>query len=322
MQVLERFLRVFGVPGSQIPEGVDERAEIYRNLLAGWKVLVVLDDAAGESQVSPLLPGNGAAAMMITSRSRLAGLAGAPHIEVNVFDADRSLDLLGHIVGAERVQAEPEAAAAVAAHCGHLPLALRIAGARLAARPHWKIQQLAERLADETRRLDELRHGDMGIRPSIAHLRQRRRAGAAAVPSAALLDLPHFSGWLSAVLIDEPLARAEDLLDDLVSAQLIEITGGGSGVYSQYRFHDLVRVFARERLAVEESAAERKAALERALGALLYLADQAHCRYYGGDYLRIEATRRAGRCPDAWWSSWSPTPWRGTSANVPRWCRG
>lgn len=167
---------------------------------------------------------------------------------------------------------------------------LRIAGARLAARPHWKIQQLAERLADETRRLDELRHGDMGIRPSISLTydsagEQARRL----FRRLALLDLPHCSGWLSAAFIDEPLARAEDLLDELVSAQLIQITGGGSGVYSQYRFHDLIRVFARERLAVEESAAERKAAHERALGALLYLADQAHCRYYGGDYVRIRS---------------------------------
>jgi DNA-binding SARP family transcriptional activator len=290
MQVLERFLRAFGVPGSQIPEGLDERAEVYRNLLADRKVLVVLDDAASESQVSPLLPGNSAAAVMITSRRRLAGLAGATHIEVNVFDADRSLDLLAHIVGAERVRAEPEAAAAVADHCGHLPLALRIGGARLAARPHWRIRQLAERLADETRRLDELRHGDMGIRPSISLTyesvgEQARRL----FRRLALLDLPYFSSWLSAVLIDEPLARAEDLLDDLVSAQLIEITGSGSGVDSQYRCHDLIRVFARERLAVEESAAERKAALERALGALLYLADEAHRRYYGGDYVRIQS---------------------------------
>jgi DNA-binding SARP family transcriptional activator/predicted negative regulator of RcsB-dependent stress response len=284
MQVLERFLRAFGVPGSQIPEGLDERAEVYRNLLADRKVLVVLDDAATESQVSPLLPGTPGAAVIISSRSRLAGLPGAIHVEMNVFDADRSLDLLVHIVGAERVKAEPDAAAEVAGHCGHLPLALRIAGARLAARPHWRIQQLADRLADETRRLDELRHGDMGIRPSISltyestseHARQLFRR-------LALLDLPVFSGWLGSVLIDQPLADAEDLLDDLVSAQLVEITSNGSGVHSQYHFHDLIRVFARERLAVEESAAERRAALQRALGALLYVADRADRQFFGGD---------------------------------------
>ena len=112
MQVLERFLRALGVPGSQMPEGLDERAEVYRNLLADRKVLVVLDDAVSESQVSPLLPGSGAAAVIITSRSRLAGLAGAAHVEVDVFDADKSLDLLARIAGSERVHAQSEAAAA------------------------------------------------------------------------------------------------------------------------------------------------------------------------------------------------------------------
>jgi predicted ATPase len=80
MQVLERFLRALGVPGPQIPEGLDERAEVYRNLLAGRRILVVLDDAASESQVSPLLPGSGGAAVLVTSRTRLAGLPGVTRI--------------------------------------------------------------------------------------------------------------------------------------------------------------------------------------------------------------------------------------------------
>jgi DNA-binding SARP family transcriptional activator len=290
MQVLERFLRALGVPGSQIPDGLDERAEIYRNLLADRKVLVVLDDALSESQVSPLLPGNGAAAVIVTSRSRLAGLAGAVHIEVNVFDADKSLDLLARIAGINRVQAQSEAAASVAERCGHLPLALRIAGARLAVRQHRSMQQLVERLEDETGRLDELRHGDMGIRSNISLTYDSASEQAKRLfRRLALLELPVFSGWVSAALLDQPLGYAEDLLGDLVSAQLIETTGTGCGVQSQYRFHELIRVFARERLAAEEPAAERKAALERALGALLYLAEQARHRYYGGGYVRIHS---------------------------------
>jgi DNA-binding SARP family transcriptional activator len=290
MQVLERFLRALGVPGSQIPEGLDERAEVYRNLLAGRRMLVVLDDAVGESQILPLLPGSGAAAVVITSRSRLAGLAGATHVEVNVLDAGTSLDLLARIVGSARVKTQTQAAAAVAGQCGHLPLALRIAGARLAARPHWGIQQLADRLADETRRLDELRHGDLGVRASIS-LTYEHTSGQARrlLRRLALLEMPVFSGWLSAALLDQPLAPAEDVLDELVNAQLAETTGTGTGVYSQYRLHELVRVFARERLAAEEPAAEQTAAVERALGALLYLAEQAHIRYYGGDYFRMQS---------------------------------
>jgi DNA-binding SARP family transcriptional activator/tetratricopeptide (TPR) repeat protein len=288
IQVLERFLRVLGVPGTQIPEGMDERAELYRNLVSDRKVLVVLDDAAGESQVLPLLPGKGNAAVIVTSRSRLAGLAGALRLEVDVFDADKSLDLLSRIVGASRVQQQAEAAQAVAEHCGHLPLALRIAGARLVACPHWSIRRLVERLADETRRLDELRYGDMGIRPSISLTYDTASEDARRLfRRLALLDMPVFSGWLCAALLDEALPEAEDLLDDLVSAQLVD-TIDGTGGYSQYRFHDLIRVFARERLAAEESAADRQAALDRALGALLFLAEEARSRFYSGAYLRIQ----------------------------------
>jgi DNA-binding SARP family transcriptional activator len=280
--ILERFLRALGVAGSQLPEGLDERAEMYRSLLAGRKVLVVLDDAASESQVTPLLPGSHTAAVIITSRSRLAGLAGASRVEVGALEAGKSLELLARIAGAERVQAQPAEAAAVAAWCGHLPLALRVAGARLAARPHWSVGQLAGRLADETRRLDELRHGDMAVRPSISlsydnSSEEARRL----LRRLALMDQPVFSGWLAAALLDETAEHAEDLLDELVSAQLIETTASASGRYGQYRFHDLIRAFARERLTADDGPADREAALERALGALLYLAEEAHRAFFG-----------------------------------------
>jgi tetratricopeptide (TPR) repeat protein len=289
-RVLERFLRVLGVPGSQLPEGLDERAEVYRTLLADRKVLVVLDDAASESQVSPLLPGTGSAGVIITSRSRLAGLPGAVRVEVPAFDLSKSLDLLSRIAGPARVAGEPGAAAEVAGRCGHLPLALRIAGARLAARPHWSVQRMADRLTDETRRLDELSHGDLGIRPSISlsyeGISERARR---LFRRLALVEAPDLSGWLSSVLIDEPAEQTEDLLDELASAHLVEIGDGGSDVHNRYRFHDLIREFARERLAEEEPSAERMAAVERALGALQYVADAAHCGYYGGDYVRIRS---------------------------------
>jgi DNA-binding SARP family transcriptional activator len=288
MQVLERFLRVLGLPGSQLPEGLDARAEVYRDLIAGRKLLVVLDDAAGESQVVPLLPGGGDAAVLVTSRTRLAGLPGAQHIEVDVFDEDKSVDLLTRIIGPERVRVEPAAAMVVTELCGHLPLALRIAGARLAARPHWSIGHLEERLTDETRRLDELEHSGMGIRANISL--SYESAGEAArrlLRRLALLELPVFSRWVSAALLDQPPLEAGDLLDELVNAQLIEVVG--TGLQSQYQFHDLIRVFARERLAAEEPVAERMAALERVLGALLHLAEEAHRHYHGGDYLLLRS---------------------------------
>ena len=289
-QVLERFIRAFGVPDAQVPDGVDERAEMYRNLIADRQVLVLLDDAASESQLLPLLPGSATAGVVVTSRRRLTGIAGALRVEMDVFAAENSVDLLARIAGAARVQGQAEAVAAVAAHCGHLPLALRIAGARLAARPHWSVQHLADRLTDEVNRLDELRHGDMGIRPSISITydsvgEQERKL----FRRLALLDMPVLSGWLGAALLDQSLDVAEDLLDDLVNAQLIEVAASGSGLDSQYRFHDLIRVFARERLVAEEQVSERRGALERALGALLYLAEEARSRYYGGNYARFQS---------------------------------
>ncbi|WP_214416975.1 AfsR/SARP family transcriptional regulator [Sphaerisporangium fuscum] len=290
MQVLERFLRVLGVSGTAIPDDLEERAEMYRALLADRRILIVLDDAGSESQVLPLLPGNPASAVVITSRSRLAGLAGAVHVDVDVLDSDQSVNLLSRIAGIERVQSEIEAAEALAELCGHLPLALRIAGARLSARPHWSVEQLVSRLEDETRRLDELKHGEMGIRASISLTYDSVGEDARRLfRRLTLLDSQIFSGWVSAALLDQPLADAEDLLDDLADAQLIETTGPGHGVHSQYRFHDLIRVFARERLAAEESPAERNAALRRVLGGLLFLAEAAHRREYGGDYVQIHS---------------------------------
>ncbi|MFF5209706.1 BTAD domain-containing putative transcriptional regulator [Streptosporangium sp. NPDC000396] len=286
MQVLERFLRVLGVPGTALPDGLEERAEMYRALLADRRMLIVLDDAGNESQVLPLFPGNPASAVIITSRSRLAGLAGAAHIDVEVFDSNQSMDLLSRIAGADRVQSEAESAAALAELCGQLPLALRIAGARLSARPHWSIEQLVGRLEDETRRLDELKHGDMGIRASISLTYESVSDDARRLfRRLAILDSQIFSAWISSALLDQPLPDAQDLLDDLADAQLVETTGVGRGVHTQYRFHDLIRVFARERLAAEESATERSAALGRVLGGLLFLAEAARRREYGADIL-------------------------------------
>ena len=298
-QVLERFLRALGVPGPQVPDGLDERAEAYRNLLADRRMLVVLDDAASESQVLPLLPGSGSAAVLVTSRGTLAGLAGVTRIQVDVFEARQSLELFGRIAGSGRVRAQPEAAAMVTGQCGHLPLALRIAGGRLAVRPHWDVRQLAERLADQARRLDELELGEFGMRASIslsyaaADERARRL-----LRRLALLEVPVFSGWLSAALLDQPPAAADDVLDELVSARLIEPVGTDSAAYSQYRFHDLIRLFARERLVAEESAAEQRAALERALGALLYLGEEARGRLLDSSYMRLDPSALRWPLPD------------------------
>jgi DNA-binding SARP family transcriptional activator/uncharacterized protein HemY len=297
MHVLERFLRVLGVPGAAMPDGLEERAETHRALLANRRMLLVLDDAASESQILPLLPGNPTCAVIVTSRSRLSGLAGAIHVDVDVFDPGQSTELLARIAGAERVPPDDGAAMALAEFCGHLPLALRIAGARLAARPHWSVEQLVGRLEDETRRLDELQHGDMGVRASISLTYDNTDEDARRLfRRLAILDSQFYSAWSGAALLDKPVEVAQDLMDDLADAQLVEITGTGRGVHTQYRLHDLIRVFARERLVVEEPTAERHAALARALGALLFIAEAARRREYG-DYVPVRSAARRWPLP-------------------------
>jgi DNA-binding SARP family transcriptional activator/tetratricopeptide (TPR) repeat protein len=297
-QVLERFLRVLGVPGAGIPQGLEERAEMYRDLLSDRKMLIVLDNAGNEDHVLPLLPGTPHSAVLITSRGRLAGLPGATHVDLDVFDSRHSMELLSRIAGT-RVGQEAEAAAELAALCGHLPLALRIAGARLSARPHWSVGQLVERLENEARRLDELKHSGMGIRASISLTYDSMGDDARRLfRLLAILDFPHFAGWVGAALLDRTFTEAEDLLDDLADAQLIETVGTGNGVHSHYRFHDLIRVFARERLAAEETNAERQSALERVLGALLWISERAHQGVYGGDYLVLHSDAHRWPVPD------------------------
>jgi len=166
-EVLADLLRALGVAGSAIPDGLGERARRYRSRLAGRRVLVVLDNAADEAQVRPLLPGDPGCAVLVTSRARLAALEGAHTVDLDVLDPDQAVRLLGKIAGLQRVTAEPDHARAIVRRCGFLPLAIRIAGARLAARPHWPLAHLADQLADTRRRLDVLTIGDLDVRASV-----------------------------------------------------------------------------------------------------------------------------------------------------------
>ncbi|WP_345633090.1 AfsR/SARP family transcriptional regulator [Rugosimonospora acidiphila] len=290
MQILERFLRTLGVPGTAMPDGLEERAELYRALLSDRRMLIVLDNVEGESQVLPLLPGHRNSAVLITSQSRLSGIPGVEHVDLDVFDSRQSVELLSRIVGTNRVSAEPAAATALAELCGHLPLALRIAGARMATRLNWGMDQLVERLHNETRRLDELKHGGMAIRASLSLAYDAIDDEAKRLfRLLAVVDFPAFSGWVGAALLDVSLPDAQDLLDELTDAQLVDATGTGFGMQSQYRFHDLIRIFARERLVEEEPVGNRNEALGRVLGGLLFLSSEAHQRIYGGGFLQLKS---------------------------------
>jgi len=167
-EVLAGSLRELGVAGADIPEGIDERARMYRAHLAGQRVLVILDNTADEAQVRPLLPGSPECAVLVTSRSRMAALAGTTAVPLDLMSPAQATDLLTAIIGRARAPAEPDALAEIAHLCGFLPLALRIAGARLVSRPAWKISWFAGRLRDETRRPDLLKAGDLEVRASFA----------------------------------------------------------------------------------------------------------------------------------------------------------
>lgn len=280
--VLERFLRVLGVSGAGLPVGVEERAELFRDLLGGRRMLIVLDDAMTEQQVEALLPGTAQCSVLVTSRRRLTGLPAAGRIEISALARHSSVQLLSRVAGAERIGAEPASVADLCRLCGDLPLALRIGAARLAARPHWSVADLVERLVDESRRLDELDHGGMQMRASIrlsydclpedARLLLRRLA---------LLEAPHFAWWVGAALLQIAPLRAQDALEALAEAYLVDTEPGPAAGQVRYRFHDIMRLFASEQLA-QDPADERRAALERWLDALLMVAEEARRREYGG----------------------------------------
>jgi Helix-turn-helix domain/NB-ARC domain len=259
-EVLSGLLRVLGVDGAAIPAAVGERAALYRARLADRRVLVVLDDAASEAQVRPLLPGTAGCGVLATSRARLVGLEGARRLDLEVLAPGQAVELLGRVAGAARVAAEPEAAAAIVGYGGWLPLAVRIAGAKLAGRRHWPLARLAGLLADERRRLDQLVVGDLEVRASVAlsyqaltgdHQRTFRRLGQLAAPD--------FAAWVAAALLDSTAEQAEELVDGLVQAQLLEVAGRDQTDQVRYRFHELLRLYARERATVEDPPRQRQA---------------------------------------------------------------
>jgi tetratricopeptide (TPR) repeat protein len=269
LEVLGRFLRALGVNAPAIPGGLQEAAALWRSQVAGRRLLVVLDDAADAAQVRPLLPAAPGCGVLVTSRRVLASLEGAHHLHLGVLAPDEAIHLLGRLAGQDRVAAEPEAAAEVARLCGQLPLALRIAGAKLAARPAWPLRTLVDRLAAAQARLDELELADLGVRASFQVSYQQLRASGdptdrAAAEALGLLGLPdgpELGVAVAARLLDVGEQAAERVLERLADAHLLETPAPG-----RYRLHDLLRLYARELAAQRHPEPERAAALARALG--------------------------------------------------------
>jgi DNA-binding SARP family transcriptional activator len=291
--VLGSFLRALGTPDDAIPEGVSERAALYRSLLAGRRVLALLDNARDAAQVRPLLPGTDGCAALVTSRSRMVDLAGAQLVDLDVMSPEEAITLFARIVGHDRVAAERDAARDVVAACGFLPLAIRIAAARLAARRTWTVASLAARLADERRRLDELRVGDQAVKATFElGYSQLEAEQARAFRLLGLADGPDISLPAAAALLDRPEEDTEDLLESLVDASLLESAAPG-----RYRFHDLLRLYARTCAERDEvPPVLREEALARLLDFYLATAENAYALDQPGERLvdHLQKPSRAG----------------------------
>ncbi|MFE0650843.1 BTAD domain-containing putative transcriptional regulator [Streptomyces sp. NPDC059534] len=239
--VLASMLAAMGVPSHGLPATTEDRARLFRTLTDGRRILLLLDNARDPAQVGPLLPGSADCAVIVTSRTRLVGIPSAvTAVALDVFGADEAIELLTAIVGAERVAAEPETARALVTACGHLPLAVRIVAARLAARPRWQIETMARRLGDERRRIGELRAGDLTVAATFElGYRQLPQEQARAFQLLAPVARPSIGLEAAAAALGLDEYDAEEVLESLVDAAMLEAPQPG-----RYRYHDLVWAFA------------------------------------------------------------------------------
>ncbi|MEV5611906.1 BTAD domain-containing putative transcriptional regulator [Streptomyces sp. NPDC052225] len=291
--VLGSFLRALGTADSAIPDSLEERAALYRSTLDGRRVLVLLDNARDAAQVRPLLPGTEGCAALITGRVRMVDLAGAHLVDLDVMSPEEALLLFTRIVGEERVASEREAALDVVAACGFLPLAIRIAASRLAARRTWTVSVLAAKLADERRRLDELQAGDLAVKATFElGYGQLEPAQARAFRLLGLADGPDISLAAAAAVLDLDVEQTEDLLESLVDTSLLESAAPG-----RYRYHDLVRLYARACAERDElPPVERETAMSRLLDFYLATAAGVYAIERPGDRLvaHLEPTSYPG----------------------------
>ena len=278
-QALEEFLRALDVPAERIPAGLGARAALYRSLLDGRRLLIVLDNANAAEQVRPLLPGSSTCWVVVTSRSRLSGLIardGASRVTVDLLPRSEAIALLRDVIGAARVAAEPEATVELASRCAYLPLALRIAAERAVTHPHATLAGLAGELAVEHDRLDLLATADeedeaTAVRAVFSWSYHALLSDAArAFRVLGLHTGPDISTPAAAALTNTTPAQAQRLLETLVGTHLVEETGR-----DRYRFHDLLRVYAAERAKAEETDHDCDAAVRRVLLWYLHTGDAA-----------------------------------------------
>ncbi|WP_051468591.1 AfsR/SARP family transcriptional regulator [Actinomadura oligospora] len=236
--ILLDFLRTLGVRAENVTDR-EERAALLRSALRGRRMLLVLDNAPDAASLRPLLPDGGECSVLVTCRARPEGIAHV--IELDEFSEDEALAFFGRVAGHDRVAREPDAVAEAVALCGRLPLALRILAARLASRPGWTAGSLVRRLADERRRLAELKVGTLGVEAAFAREYARLDAGQArAFRLLAQRGRPSFSLDMAAELLKRPREEVEGTLAALVGFGLLTSPSPG-----RFRYPDLLHLYAR-----------------------------------------------------------------------------
>jgi DNA-binding SARP family transcriptional activator len=246
--VLSRLLRDLGGVRTDAATTEQGMAARYRSALAGRRMLLLLDDARDAAQVRPLLPGSGSCAVIVTTRAQLADLAGARPVNLEVMTPAEARLLFSGIVGSARAAAEPEAAERILRYCAGLPLAIRIAAAKLAARPQWSVQDMAARLAASHRRLTELQCGDLAVRASFqVSYESLPEVVAGAFRLLGWAGQPVFGPAAAAVLLGVSIPEAEQALEALVDAHMLTTPQPG-----RYRMHDLLRLFGAELAAARD----------------------------------------------------------------------
>ncbi|MBO1332676.1 AAA family ATPase [Streptomyces sp. VRA16 Mangrove soil] len=259
-EALLKLLKALGVPDRQLAqEDTQGRAGLLRALLAERRCLVVLDNARDEAQVRELLPGVCRTLVLITSRRPLTGLEDVDRLPLSEMTEGEAVALLRRIIGPERADRDAEAVTRVAELCGYLPLALRVAGNWLATRSGWDVDVLVQRLADEERRLRRLADGDVRVEAAFElSYRQLTDQAARMLRLLGLVPVADMTAAYGAALTDTDVFDAEDVMEELIEAGLLQAAFTG-----RYQLHDLLRLFARDRLSREETPDARQAAEDR-----------------------------------------------------------
>lgn len=260
--VLETFLRALGTAPESIPTELDRLRSLYCQVTSGKRLILFLDDAVSAAQVRSLLPGGDSALVVVTSRYRLSGLGmeGAHFMDVGPLQPAESLEMLSNVLGSTRVEREMDAAREVVDLCGGLPVALMVVAARLLAHKKWSLERIAEALQDERRRLPSLAlRGDVSV-TAVFDLSYRKLTCEQAELYRVLAVHPgtSFGPEVAAAAVGRALPDTLNQIEALVEANLLD-----EPMENRFRFHDLLRLHARERAEAEMSEADRAAAVRR-----------------------------------------------------------